>query len=227
MSTAFGLSAGAPPEPFLLGMAVLGLFAESAADVPLVCVVDDVQWLDRHSALILGFVARRLAAESVALVFAVRSPADSTLAGLPELWVGGLGGPDAPALLDSVLTGPVDARRARPHRGRDARQPAGAAGAAARAVRGRAGGRVRRPRRLPLPTGSRRGSAAPGRAARPTPQRLLLVAAAEPVGDALLVWRAAARLGRRAGRPGPGRGHGLIESAPRSGSGIRWCARPS
>jgi len=76
LSTAFGLSAGAPPEALMVGLAVLGLLAEAASEEPLVAVVDDVQWLDRMSEVILTFVARRLDAESVALVFAARSPGD-------------------------------------------------------------------------------------------------------------------------------------------------------
>ncbi|GAA3232941.1 LuxR family transcriptional regulator [Dactylosporangium siamense] len=111
LATGLGLSAGDPPEALLVGLAVLGLLAEAAAERPLVCVVDDVQWLDRMSEVILTFVARRVDAESVALVFAARSPGgDRFLAGLPELRVDGLPTADARALLDSVLPGPVDDR---------------------------------------------------------------------------------------------------------------------
>ena len=109
LRTAFGLSAGPPPDRFLVGLAVLGLVSEAAAERPLMCVVDDEHWLDRASVQALGFVARRLAADPVGLVFAVRVPG-AELAGLPELAVAGLGEEDARALLDSALTGPVDAR---------------------------------------------------------------------------------------------------------------------
>jgi DNA-binding CsgD family transcriptional regulator len=105
---AFGLSAGPPPDRFLVSLAVLSLLSEVAEERPLVCVVDDHQWLDRASAQALGFVARRLAAEPVAMVFAAREPGEE-LAGLPELDVAGLREADARALLDSVLTGPLDA----------------------------------------------------------------------------------------------------------------------
>ncbi|ACU74000.1 Sigma 54 interacting domain protein [Catenulispora acidiphila DSM 44928] len=106
LATALGLEEGASPGPLLIGLAVLGLFAEAADDEPLVCIVDDVQWLDGMSAAVLAFVARRLDAEAVALVFAT---ADSRfLAGLPELRVARLGEDDARALLDSVLPGPID-----------------------------------------------------------------------------------------------------------------------
>jgi DNA-binding CsgD family transcriptional regulator len=107
--TAFGLSAGPVPDRFLVGLAVLGLLAEVAAKEPLVCLVDDTQWLDRVSAQVLAFVARRLGAESVGVVFGVRVPGGE-LAGLPELAVGGLPEAEARALLDSVLAGPIDAR---------------------------------------------------------------------------------------------------------------------
>ena len=117
LATAFGLNKGEQPGQLLISLAVLGLFSEAAADEPLVCVVDDTQWLDRLSAAILGFVARRLDAESVALVFSMTTPVsavpsanDVYLAGLPELRVQRLSDADARALLDSVLTGPVDPR---------------------------------------------------------------------------------------------------------------------
>src|SRR5580765_3071091 len=107
--TAFGLSAGPVPDRFLVGLAVLGLLSEAARKRPLVCVVDDQQWLDHSSAQALGFAARRLAADPVGLVFAARVPGED-VAGLPELLVEGLAEDDAAALLESVLTGPLDAQ---------------------------------------------------------------------------------------------------------------------
>jgi hypothetical protein len=109
LRTAFGLAAGPPPNRFLLGLAVLSLLSAEARHRPLICLIDDQQWLDRASAQVLGFVARRLRAEPVGLVFAVREPG-TDLASLPELEVGGLPEDDARVLLDSALTAPLDAR---------------------------------------------------------------------------------------------------------------------
>lgn len=111
LGTAFGLTVGDPPDRFLVGLAVLTLLAEVAEERPLVCLVDDAQWLDRVSAQTLAFVARRLLAERIGLVLAVREPGgDTDLTGLPELTVRGLGEADAVALLDSVIKGPIDRR---------------------------------------------------------------------------------------------------------------------
>src|SRR5436190_17925673 len=107
LGVAFGLSAGAPPSPFLVGLAVLGLLSEAAEEQPLVCVVDDAQWLDSASARTLAFVARRLLAEKIALVFATRALGDA-LAGLAELHDEPLGRRDGRALLESVLPARLD-----------------------------------------------------------------------------------------------------------------------
>jgi AAA ATPase domain len=109
LRTAFGLAAGPPPDRFLVGLAVLSLLSEVAGDRPLICLIDDEQWLDQATELTLGFVARRLAADAVALVFATRDPG-AELAGRPELVVAGLTDDHARALLDSALAGPLDAR---------------------------------------------------------------------------------------------------------------------
>jgi DNA-binding CsgD family transcriptional regulator len=110
LATVFGVGEGPPPDRFLIGVATLSLFAEAAEQNPLVCIVDDAQWLDQGSAQTLGFVARRLLAERVALVGAARTGiGDSVLAGLPELSVGALGEADARALLLENLIGPLDA----------------------------------------------------------------------------------------------------------------------
>jgi DNA-binding CsgD family transcriptional regulator len=194
LAVAFGLRAGDAPDRFLVGLAVLSLLAEAAEEGPLVCIVDDAQWLDRASAQSLVFVARRLLAESVALVLVTREPGDE-LEGLPKLVVDGLRDRDARALLGSVLPAPLDERvrerivaetRGNPlallelPRGLTPAELAGGFGLPD--VPGLSG-RIedsfrRRLEGLPVET-----------------QRLLLVAAAEPVGDPVLVWRAAGRLG--------------------------------
>src|ERR1700735_3383064 len=109
LGVAFGLMRGAAPDRFVVGLAVLSLLSEVAEQQPLLCVIDDAQWLDRASALVLAFVARRLLAEPVALVLAARDEGEE-FRGLPELLVGGLGAGDARELLGSVLRGPLDER---------------------------------------------------------------------------------------------------------------------
>ena len=109
LGVAFGLSTGAAPDRFLVGLAALSLLSEVAEQQPLLCVIDDAQWLDRASAQALAFVARRLLAEPVALVFATREPGEE-FRGLPELLVGGLRDGDARELLSSVVGGPLDER---------------------------------------------------------------------------------------------------------------------
>src|SRR4051812_38968409 len=111
LSTAFGLSAGPPPDRFLVGLAVLSLLADAAEEQPLVCIVDDAQWLDRVSAQTLAFVARRLLAERLGLVFGLRDFGDGHgFDGFPELVVGGLPADEARLLLAATLHGPLDVR---------------------------------------------------------------------------------------------------------------------
>ena len=210
LRTAFGLSAGPAPDRFLIGLAVLSLLSEMAEDRPLVCLVDDEQWLDRASAQVLAFVARRLGAESVGLVFGARVPTGD-LAGLPELVIGGLREDDARALLDSALTGPLDARVrdqivAEAHgnplallelpRGLTAAELAGGFGLPGAApLSGSIEESFRRQLdALPIQT-----------------RRLLQLAAADPTGDPALVWRAAARLGIPVPAAGPAVEAGLAE----------------
>ena len=111
LRVAFGLSSGDAPDRFLVALAALTLFAEVAGERPLLCLVDDAQWLDGATSQVLGFIARRLLAESVALVFTVREPSDEReLADLPELSLGGLQDDDARALLAAVIPGRLDDR---------------------------------------------------------------------------------------------------------------------
>src|SRR5258708_40267043 len=111
LSTAFGMSAGPPPERFLVGLAVLSLLADAAENQPLVCIVDDAQWLDRVSSQTLAFVARRLLAERGALGFGLRESSDEhELEALPELAIEGRAAEDARLLLDTAIPGPLDER---------------------------------------------------------------------------------------------------------------------
>src|SRR3989440_10801248 len=194
LSIAFGLSAGQAPNPFLVGLAALGLLSEAAEERPLLCVVDDAQWLDRASARALAFVARRLLAERIAFVFATRGP-DDVLAGLPELRVEPLGRRDARTLLESVLPAPVDERVL----DRIVLETHGNPLALLELPRGltptELAGGFGLPVAVPLSASieesfTRRLAGLPGDA-----RRLLLVAAADPVGDTAVVWRAARQLG--------------------------------
>ena len=195
---AFGLSVGPAPDRFLLALAALSLLSDVAEQRPLVCVVDDVQWLDRESAQVLSFVARRLDAEPVGMVFAVREPsAVQELAGLPELVVEGLGEQDARALLASGFPGGLDEQV----RDRIVAETRGNPLALLELPRGLTATELAGGFGLSTPHGL------PGRiedsflrrleTLPEDPRRLLLIAAADPVGDPLLMWRAAERLGVR------------------------------
>jgi len=216
ISTAFGLQAGDAPDRFLVGLALLSLLSDVAEEQPLVCVVDDAHWLDQASAQALAFVARRLAAESVALIFAVREPAaERQLTGLTELVVPALTDGEARALLLSVITGPMDERvrdrivaetRGNPlallelPRGLTPQELAGGFGLPdAAALSGRIEDSFLR-RLEPLP---------------PNTRLLLAVAAAEPIGDLVLVWRAADQLGVEADAALPAVAAGLVDFAGR------------
>ncbi|KMO69758.1 LuxR family transcriptional regulator [Mycolicibacterium chubuense] len=214
LDVAFGRGAGDTPDRFLVGLAVLSLLAAAAEIRPLVAVVDDAQWLDQVSLQTLAFVARRLLAEPVALLFAVRDHPE-LLAGLPDLTVNGLSDDDARALLDSVMLARLDPR-----------------------VRDRV---IAETRGLPLAilevprsvsaaelsggfwiAGKRSSPAAVEqtyvrriRSLPDTTQRLLLLAAAEPVGDAALFLRAAGLMGIPISELAPAEADGLIEFGPR------------
>jgi len=210
LATAFGLGSGPAPDRFLVGLAVLGLLADVAEEHPLVCLVDDQQWLDRASAQVLGFVARRLVAESVGLVFAARVPSDD-VASLPELRVEGLLEPDARALLDSALTGPLDVQV----RDRIVAETRGNPLALLELPRDLTPAELAGGFALPstVPTsGSIEGSfRRRARALSAESRSLLLVAAADPVGDPMLVWRAAERLGVGTQAATPAAEAGLLE----------------
>src|SRR5580692_9783610 len=224
LGVAFGLSAGAAPDRFLVGLAALSLLSEVAGQQPLLCVVDDAQWLDRASAQALAFVARRLLAEPVALVFAAREPGEE-FRGLPELAVGGLRESDARELLGSVVGGPLDERvrdrivaetRGNPLALLElprAVTPAELAGGfGLPGVPGLPGvNGVNGVNGVPGPSGGIEDSFRRRLEVLPAvTQRLMLVAAAEPAGDPALVWRAAERLGIGVGAIAPAADAGLL-----------------
>lgn len=215
LAVAFGRGAGPTPDRFLVGLAVLSLIAAAAERQPLLCIVDDAQWLDQVSVQLLGFVARRLLAEPVALVFAARTTSSKTLSGLSELAISALSDADARQLLDSLVLRPIDERvrdrivaetRGIPlallqvPRNTSAAEHFGAF----RPTAGRASAGqieesfVTRIQTLPDPT-----------------QKLLLVAAAEPVGDSAVFLRAAALLGIPVDALAPAEAAGVIEFGPR------------
>ena len=219
LSVSFGLGSGDAPDHFLVSLATLSLLAEVADERPLVCLVDDAQWLDRASLQALEFVARRMLAESVALVFGARhSGEEQPLAQLPELVVEGLGNGDARALLGSVIRWPLDEHvrdriiaetRGNPlallelPRGLTPAEMAGGFGLPdVQSLPARIEDSFRR-RLQQLPTET---------------QRLLLVAAAEPVGEPTLLWRAAERLGIGVDAADAAESDGLVEF----GVGVRF-----
>jgi DNA-binding CsgD family transcriptional regulator len=210
LRTTFALSEGAVPDRFLVGLATLSLLSEVGEERPLLCVIDDAQSLDRASAQVLAFVARRLLAEPAVLLFAAREPSEA-LTGLPELVIEGLPDADARRLLASVIPGPLDERvadqlvaetRGNPlallelPRGLSAAQLAGGFGLpGAASLEGTIEERfLQRLQDLPVQT-----------------RQLLLVAAADPLGDPALLWRAAERLGIPARELEPAELAGLIE----------------
>ncbi len=211
---AFGLAAGPPPDRFLVGLAVLSLLSEVAGEQPLICLIDDEHWLDHASAQALGFVARRLGADPVGLVFAAREPGPA-LAGLPELKVGGLREDDARALLDSALAGPLDDRV----RDRIVAETEGNPLALLELPRGltpaELAGGFGLPGAVPLSERIAESFLRQLEALPAQSRRLLLLAAAEPYGDLPLVWRAAGRLGIPVQAAAPAVDAGLVEFGAR------------
>jgi DNA-binding CsgD family transcriptional regulator len=212
LATGFGLSPGEPPDRFLIGLAVLSLLAEVAEEKPLICLVDDAHWLDRVSAQTLAFVARRLLAERVAVIFVVREPCEAgELEGLPEMKVRGLGSSDAGALLDSVISGPVDEQV----RERLIAETHGNPLALLELPRGLTPTElafgIGLPDTMPLTSRIEEGFLRRLEPLESDTRRLLLTAAVEPVGDATLLWRAADKLEIGAHAASAAEAAGLIE----------------
>jgi len=195
LRVAFGLEAGTAADRFMVGLAVLSLLAENAAARPLVCLVDDAQWLDEASSQVLGFVGRRLLVESVLFLFAVREAAGEPIfPDLPTLTVEGLTEEDARALLTAAVPGHLDERVRERIVAETRGNPLGLLELATGMSEAELAGGFAGPPKASLPSRLQdhylqRVRALPG----PT-QRLMLLAAADPTGDATLLWRAAPTL---------------------------------
>ena len=214
MGVAFGRRAGAAPDRFLVGLATLHLLAEVAEDGPLLCLVEDAQWLDQASAQILAFVARRLEAERIALVFALRDPTDryvSHFDGLPEVRLDGLGQTDARALLAAAVGTPLDGvvrdRIVAEARG----NPLALLELPQSAVPAQLAGGFELPDVPSVPSRIEDSFRQRSRSLPADTQFLLLVAAADPTGDVALLWQAAAHLGIAREMVVPAESAGLIE----------------
>lgn len=213
---AFGLDDGRTPDPFVVALAVLSLLSDAAEATPLVCLIDDAQWLDRASAQALAFVARRLLAERIAMVFAVRESSDAPeLAGLPEQVVVGLADSDARLLLASGVPGRLDERV----RDRIVAETRGNPLALLELPRGMtpaelAGG-FGLPDAGPLTGHLEHTFVGRVRSLPSDSIQLLLIAAAEPLGDVTLLWRAAEQLGIGPEAAEPAEAAGLVELGAR------------
>jgi DNA-binding CsgD family transcriptional regulator len=216
LATVFGQSTGPAPDRFLLGLATLSLFAEVAEQQPLVCIVDDAQWLDHGSAQILGFVARRLLAERVALACAARKgTGDDVLVGLPELSIHGLGDSDARRLLLDNVHGPLDAAVGDQIVKESHGNPLALLELPRTWNPGELAGGFGLPGSHPVVSKIEQSYARRLRLLPPNTQLLVLAAAAEPVGDPVLLHRAAETLGLDMAAADPAVDAGLLEIGAR------------
>jgi DNA-binding CsgD family transcriptional regulator len=216
---AFNMQGGNVPDRFSIGMAALGLLSDLAQERPLVCVVDDAQWLDQASAQALAFAARHMAAPAE-MIFAVRQPAgEPSLAGLPEFQLGGLADVHARTLLDSVLISPLGERV----RDRVIAEARGNPQALLELPRGLTPGeldsRFGLPSVAPVPRRIEEDYRRQLALLPAATQLLVLIAAAEPAGDPVLVWRAAGHLGLGAEAAEPAAAAGFVEFSGQ----VRFC----
>jgi DNA-binding CsgD family transcriptional regulator len=197
LASAFGLITGGRPDRFQVGLAILTLLADAAFEVPLLCVIDDTQWLDLESADVLAFVARRLYADRIAFLFAVREPAERRvpLAGLPELNISGLTNDDARKLLASVATGPLDGLVSQRIIAETQGNPLAILELTAEVTSRQLSNTSLLPNPLPIGSRLQQHFVRQLKGVPPGTQTLLLLAAAEPSGDAVILWRAAKALG--------------------------------
>jgi DNA-binding CsgD family transcriptional regulator len=216
LSVALGIAAGEVPDRFLIGLAVLGLLSAVAEQRPLLCLVEDAQWLDAASSQILGFVARRALAESVAIVVAVREPATSSdFDGLTELRLEGLNEQDAHALLSSAVVGRLDTGVRDRMIGETRGNPLALLELPGRMTAAELAGGFELPAVGDLPAHIEDHYLERVGELPDATQELMLLAAAEPLGDAALVWRAGRRLEIETGALAPAEAAGLLEIGAR------------
>ena len=213
LDVALGLRSGDAPDRFLVGLATLTLLAEAAEDTPLVCLIDDAQWLDEASAQVLAFVARRLAADRTALVFAIREPAaeHDVFDFVPELWLAGLDEADARSLLADAIHSPLD-DHVRDRIVAEARgNPLALLELPRGALPNQLAGGFELPDVLSVPRRIEANFQRRSAGLSADTQSLMLLAAAEPTGDAALLWRAAETLGTHPSTAAVAEASGLIE----------------
>jgi DNA-binding CsgD family transcriptional regulator len=233
---AFSMQSGIVPDHFTVGMAVLALLSDAASERPLICVVDDAHWLDSASAGAVAFVARHVATHAVpaAVVLAVREPANERgFAGVPEFQLRGLTDADARRLLESVVIGPLDEQV----RHRIIAEARGTPAALLEPTRGMTPGELAGgfgvPAAVAAPSWIEEGYRRQFALLPAATQLLLVVAAVEPAGDAVLVWRAAGHLGVRATAAEPAAAAGLLDfsgqlrfAGPQARSAVYRAATP-
>ena len=216
LGTVFGLRAGEAPDRFLVGLATLTLLADVADQQPLLCVIDDAQWLDAASAQIVLFVARRFLAERIALVCAARAGiGDGVLAGSPALPVHGLGDSDARTLLLENLPGPVDAAVCEQIIAESHGNPLALLELPRTWNTAELAGGFGIPARQPVGSKIEQSFAKRLRLLPAETQLFVLAAAAEPLGDPLLLHRAAEILGLDPAASGPALDAGLLDVSGR------------
>lgn len=216
LRVSFGLAIGNPSDRFLVGLAVLALLAEVAAEKPLVCLVDDAQWLDEPTRQVLAFVGRRLRAEALLLLFGVRETgSERLLPDIPSLTIEGLVEEDARALITASVHGQLDSR-VRDRIVADTHgNPLALLELAGRMSRAELAGGFGVPQATTVPGDIEEHYWRRIKALPESTQRFMLLAAADPTGDATLVWRAAQMLGLPRSAALVGESEGLLEIGSR------------
>ena len=217
LASAFGLMAGAAPDRFQVGLATLTLLADAASKKALLCIVDDAQWLDVESSEVLAFVARRLYADRIALVFAVREPTErrGTLTGVPELHIGGLLADDARRLLATIVDRAPDALLSERIMAETQGNPLAILELTAELTPHQLDSASQLPQPLPIGSRLQQHFVSQVSALPPVTQTFLLLASAEPSGDPVVLWRAARSLGIDREAVAPAEADHLLVLGPR------------